>query len=296
MHRLSALLFCAALFAQQRPEWDDPSVIQVNAEKPHATMMVYPSAELARAGRPRQLPLVQAAQRKLEIPRLPEPRRPPARLLPPRLRRRELAVHPRALQLADARLRHPHLHQHHLSLAAGRHESRPPSRTTTTPSAATARTFTVPAGWKRPPGAPALRRRRFGLLRLGQRPEGRLQRRQPHARRVRHHALPQARREPARRRGLPLQRRRLPRRPGHVAHERHLPRRLPLEHRRRPRARLRSPHRPRRRLPRRDALRESRSRRPPARSRSNCSTPPANPPCRRRRRRRLGVHANSPCP
>ena len=50
MHRLSALLFCAALFAQQRPEWDDPSVIQVNAEKPHATMMVYPSADLARQG------------------------------------------------------------------------------------------------------------------------------------------------------------------------------------------------------------------------------------------------------
>ncbi len=33
-----------------RPEWDDPSVIRVNALKSHATLMVYPSADLARAG------------------------------------------------------------------------------------------------------------------------------------------------------------------------------------------------------------------------------------------------------
>ena len=33
--------------APSRPEWDDPAVLHVNTEKPHATMMVYPSAEAA---------------------------------------------------------------------------------------------------------------------------------------------------------------------------------------------------------------------------------------------------------
>lgn len=32
-----------------RPEWDDPAVLQVGATRPHATQMVYPSAELAAA-------------------------------------------------------------------------------------------------------------------------------------------------------------------------------------------------------------------------------------------------------
>ncbi len=35
---------------QERPEWDNPRVFQVNREKPHATMMIYPSAALARQG------------------------------------------------------------------------------------------------------------------------------------------------------------------------------------------------------------------------------------------------------
>jgi beta-galactosidase len=33
-----------------REEWDDPAVLHVNTEPPHATMMVYPSPELARKG------------------------------------------------------------------------------------------------------------------------------------------------------------------------------------------------------------------------------------------------------
>ena len=43
------LLFTTLAFAQ-RPEWDDITVFQAGAEKPHATMMVYPTPELARAG------------------------------------------------------------------------------------------------------------------------------------------------------------------------------------------------------------------------------------------------------
>ena len=36
--------------AELRPEWDDPAVIRVNAEKSRATFMAYPSVEAARAG------------------------------------------------------------------------------------------------------------------------------------------------------------------------------------------------------------------------------------------------------
>jgi beta-galactosidase len=46
---LLAVLLGAA-FAADRPEWDNPAIVHLGTEKPHATMMVYPSAELARAG------------------------------------------------------------------------------------------------------------------------------------------------------------------------------------------------------------------------------------------------------
>jgi beta-galactosidase len=47
---LIAVLALVSAMAQppaQRPEWDDPAVLHVGTEKPHATLMVYPSAELA---------------------------------------------------------------------------------------------------------------------------------------------------------------------------------------------------------------------------------------------------------
>jgi beta-galactosidase len=43
---LPLLVLAAAAFAQ-RPEWDNPAVIQVGAEKPRATFMVYPTQALA---------------------------------------------------------------------------------------------------------------------------------------------------------------------------------------------------------------------------------------------------------
>jgi len=43
---LGLLLFSSLL--AQRPEWDDVSVVTVGVEKPHATMMVYPTPALAR--------------------------------------------------------------------------------------------------------------------------------------------------------------------------------------------------------------------------------------------------------
>jgi len=41
---------CVVGFAADKPEWDNPAIVHVGTEKPHATMMVYPTAELARSG------------------------------------------------------------------------------------------------------------------------------------------------------------------------------------------------------------------------------------------------------
>ncbi len=54
------LLGLAATCAAQRPEWDDVAVLHTGTEKPHATMMVYPTAELARAGDPARSPWFQS--------------------------------------------------------------------------------------------------------------------------------------------------------------------------------------------------------------------------------------------
>ena len=40
----------AASFAAERPEWDNTAILQVGTEKPHASMMVYPTAEQAKTG------------------------------------------------------------------------------------------------------------------------------------------------------------------------------------------------------------------------------------------------------
>jgi beta-galactosidase len=41
---------CGVAFAADKPEWDNPAIVHIGTEKPHATMMSYPSAELARTG------------------------------------------------------------------------------------------------------------------------------------------------------------------------------------------------------------------------------------------------------
>ncbi|MCS7314831.1 MAG: glycoside hydrolase family 2 TIM barrel-domain containing protein [Bryobacterales bacterium] len=51
LHFAAAGIFLAVLArGQQRPEWDNPAVVAVNREKPRSTMMIYPDAQLARAG------------------------------------------------------------------------------------------------------------------------------------------------------------------------------------------------------------------------------------------------------
>jgi beta-galactosidase len=55
-----ALATVAGSIAQQRLEWDNPLVIQQNKEKPHTTMMVYPSAQLAKLADRSQSPWCQS--------------------------------------------------------------------------------------------------------------------------------------------------------------------------------------------------------------------------------------------
>ncbi|MBI4873127.1 MAG: DUF4981 domain-containing protein [Acidobacteria bacterium] len=54
------VLLLGAAFAAGRPEWDNPAIVHVGTEKPHATMMIYPTAELARAGNRAQSPWFQS--------------------------------------------------------------------------------------------------------------------------------------------------------------------------------------------------------------------------------------------
>jgi beta-galactosidase len=65
--RLAALALLATLSSgamtqdgPARPEWDDPAVLHVNTEKPRATMMVYPSSQLARTGEAARSPWFQS--------------------------------------------------------------------------------------------------------------------------------------------------------------------------------------------------------------------------------------------
>ena len=49
-------LFAALGISQEKPEWDDVSIFRLNIERPHASMMVYPSAALAVKGEPSSSP------------------------------------------------------------------------------------------------------------------------------------------------------------------------------------------------------------------------------------------------
>ncbi len=56
----SLTLLAAVCLAADRPEWDNPAIVHVGTEKPHATMMVYPNAQLAKASQPAQSPWYQS--------------------------------------------------------------------------------------------------------------------------------------------------------------------------------------------------------------------------------------------
>jgi beta-galactosidase len=47
---LFILMSISLLAGADRPEWDNPAIVHIGTEKPHVTMMAFPSAELARTG------------------------------------------------------------------------------------------------------------------------------------------------------------------------------------------------------------------------------------------------------
>ncbi len=47
---LAAAAFVFVGFAAEKPEWDNPAILHTGTERPHATMMAFPSAELAKTG------------------------------------------------------------------------------------------------------------------------------------------------------------------------------------------------------------------------------------------------------
>ena len=57
---LLTIVFVIEIFAQQKPEWNDLSILQLNCEPPHATMMTYPNAQMALDNDPASSPWFQS--------------------------------------------------------------------------------------------------------------------------------------------------------------------------------------------------------------------------------------------
>ena len=74
------LALTAAGSAQQSPapEWDDVKVLHVGTEKPHVTMMTYPSAELAKAAEPGKSPWYRSLNGEWKFHASPSPAARPA--------------------------------------------------------------------------------------------------------------------------------------------------------------------------------------------------------------------------
>lgn len=76
---LSGLIFISMSFiAAAAQEWDNPAVFRVNTEKPHATMMVYPNAALARRADRAQSPWFRSLNGRWKFHYSPNPAQRPA--------------------------------------------------------------------------------------------------------------------------------------------------------------------------------------------------------------------------
>ena len=187
-----SLALGAAAFAQVRPEWDNPAIVHVGTEKPHATMMAYPSAELARTADRANSPVVPAAQRDLEVPRVAAPVGAAARFLPPDYSDAAWGTMPVPASWQMHGFDIP-IYTNIIYPFPQDASKAPAPPYEFNPVGSYRLHFTVPPDLEGPADPAALRWRRFGLLCLGQRPQDRLQRGQPHARRIRHHAAPEGR-------------------------------------------------------------------------------------------------------
>ena len=249
------LLLAAPQNPPAAPEWEDPAVFAVGTERPRATFVALRDARGGDRARPRALAVLPAAERRLALPLGEEPVRPAGGLRAAGLRRRGLGHDAGAVELAGGgREREPALRPavllEHQAPVQGRPAARPARRQ---PRRALPHALRGAGRVEGPERLRALRGRAVGLLRVAERAEAGLQGGRVHAGRVRPDGAPAAGDERARGRGDPPLGRQLPRGPGLLALRRDLPRRVPARAAEGAPARLRGAHRPRRRLPRRDA-------------------------------------------
>ncbi len=204
-----------------REEWDDPAVLHVGTERPHATMMTYPSAELAARGDRAASSWFRSLNGRWKFRYSPNPASRPAGFERPEFDDTAwptIAV-PGNWEIQGFGMPIYTNVQYPFSFEA----ANPRAPREDNPVGSYRTTFTVPADWGGRRVFLHFAGRRFRVLPLGQRQAGRLQRGQPDAGRVRRHRIRHAGSEHAGCRGLPMERRVVPRRPGHVPAERHLP-------------------------------------------------------------------------
>ena len=203
-------------------DWENPEVIGRNKEPGHCTLMPYPDIQTALACEREASPYYQSlnGQWKFNWVRKPDDR--PKDFYKPDFDVSKWAEIPvpsnwemhgydKAIYL---NIRYPH-------------PTNPPYIAHDyNPVGSYRREFTIPGRLGRQADVPPFRRCPERVLRLDQRPEGRLQRRQHAAGRVQYHAVSAEGQEHHCRRGLSLVRRQLSRRPGHHPLQRHSPQRL----------------------------------------------------------------------
>ncbi len=234
-----------------RPEWDDPAVLHVGTEPPHATMMVYPSADLALGGDPARSPWFRSLNGTWKLRWSPNPSARPADFWREDARDEgwsDVKV-PGSLETQGFGM--PVYVNIGYVFPFDEKAPRPPSAEN--PVASYRTRFDLPAEWDGRRVLLHFDGVDSAVVRLGERHQGRVQRGRADADGVRRDARGASRLEPAGRGGLPLQRRIVPGGPGYVPPERDLPRRVPLEPGRAAHSRLRGEDRSRQPARRRDA-------------------------------------------
>ena len=174
--------------AAAREEWDDPAVLHVNTERPHATMVTYPSAELARQGDRAASPWIQSLNGTWKFRYSPNPAARPAGFERPGFDDKAWSpiTVPGNWEMQGfgipiySNIRYP--------FALDDNNPRVPRDDN--PVGVVPHVVHRAGRVGGSPRLPPLRRRRFGVLPLGQRYPRRLQRGQPHARGVRRHEVP----------------------------------------------------------------------------------------------------------
>ena len=223
-------VFVALGISQEKPEWDSVSVFKVNVERPHASMMVYPSSALAAKGDRSRSPWFHSMNGEWKFNCADSPAKRPAGFF-----RQDFD------DSAWRTIPVPSNYQFHgCDIPIYTNVAYPFPMNTERPAGGSQREelrrllqkiIHHPERLDRTPDLRALRWSRFRILSVGERREGRLQRRQPHCRRVQYHAIHKDRQESDGCGSLSVQRRCISRKSGHVPPERHLSRCISMEHR-----------------------------------------------------------------